>query len=153
MKEIILFNNKGIALVDDADFDFVNQYKWHLHPLGYAITNVGVSKVLMHRLILGLTDPRIETDHINHVKLDNRRENIRACSHAENRRNCAPKNRCGYLGVSILRCKKRILYTARIRDGHETLYLGSYTTIEDAARSYDSAAKQKYGKFANLNFK
>lgn len=43
--------------------------------------------IYMHRLILGLTDPKIVVDHRNHDGLDNRRENIKPCTQAENLQN------------------------------------------------------------------
>ncbi len=36
--------------------------------------------------------------------------------------------------------------------GTNVRYLGQFTTEEDAARAYDTAARERYGEFARLNF-
>ena len=54
------------AIVDDYDYIMLMQYKWHLTKKCYARTNVKQKKgkykgILMHRLILGLTNPKKQT--------------------------------------------------------------------------------------------
>lgn len=44
-------------------------------------------RLLLHRFILGITDPKIEVDHFNHQGLDCRRKNLRECTHAQNCQN------------------------------------------------------------------
>jgi len=101
MTEVEL-KNGGVALVDDEDFEKVSVFTWRRRPerhtTGYAFTvrrdlNTPEVKrgklryILMHRFILGLKDPKVVVDHKNHNGLDNRRENIRPCTHAENMAN------------------------------------------------------------------
>lgn len=87
MREIVLSKGK-VALIDDADFDRVNQFKWTASHEGratkwYAIRRVKINgrsfKIRMHRFILnmgtGFDDPRI-VDHINDDGLDNRKDNL-----------------------------------------------------------------------------
>jgi len=67
MKKIPLTQGQ-FALVDDADFDWLNQWKWtaQKRPTGlwHAARREGRKRyVYMHRQILGLTEPRIRTDH------------------------------------------------------------------------------------------
>jgi hypothetical protein len=101
MKEIQLYRRKGsgrwgnyipidkVALVDDEDYERVLGVTehWILHSEGYAYTNVGRRGLLMHRFILGLTDSKVHTDHADHNRLNNQKDNIRACSQAENNSN------------------------------------------------------------------
>ena len=84
------------ATIDDCDFDLVRPYRWVAQcrvnrTYAYAITRFvidGVKKhILMHRLLLGLTDRSVLVDHIDGDGLNNKRSNIRPCSHAENMRN------------------------------------------------------------------
>lgn len=91
----------GFALVDACDYERVASRRWHRHSAGYAHTAIrekrgekGRHLQLMHRFVLGLEKSRrgapIVVDHINHDRLDNRRSNLRLCSHAENLRNRNP---------------------------------------------------------------
>lgn len=86
----IIYTNKGEAIkVSDADFDWLNQYSWHLND-GYATTTVGRRpnrrNLYMHRLIMG--EPQgMQIDHINRIRQDNRRSNIRICTQADNAKN------------------------------------------------------------------
>ena len=117
--------------------------------------------VLMHRLILGILDnPKIETDHKNHNRLDNRRSNIRRCTRSENRKNSTAYGSSKYLGVNIansvsyyydkIYCYKQI--RAKIKINGKDKHLGVFTTEAEAARAYDVQAKLHHGEFANCNF-
>lgn len=82
------------VLVDASDQEFVRSHKWHLGKNGYVARNTpmvnGVRgpKVYLHRELLGLTPgDGIDVDHINHAGLDNRRSNLRACTHLQNMQN------------------------------------------------------------------
>lgn len=76
------------ALVADDDRDLVEPHRWHLTSHGYARATIDGRKTYMHRLILGLEPgSRLRGDHINGDGLDNRRENLRAVTHAENLQN------------------------------------------------------------------
>lgn len=100
------------TVIDDADWDLVKGYRWTAHRAGsdnyfYAIHHWeqdGVRKhVLLHRLILGLTDRKILVDHKDGDGLNNRRDNLRICTHAENMRNSKLRchSRSGIKGVSL----------------------------------------------------
>ncbi len=94
MKKIKL--TQGLfALVDDEDYERLNQFQWHA-SLGsrgtkmYAIRCIRVDgkkiNIRMHREILGLPrefDGRVG-DHLNSDGLDNRRENLEIVTQEEN---------------------------------------------------------------------
>ena len=93
MKEIKLTQNK-IALVDDEDYELASSKKWYAakdHNTYYALSkeSIGNGKVKTLRLHRFLLDAKIgqEIDHENGNGLDNRRENLRFCTHAENIKN------------------------------------------------------------------
>lgn len=160
MKEIKLTQGKT-ALVDDEDYNIANQYRWYADKHGntyYArrdIVENGVkTRIYMHSFILG-TPKGKETDHINHNGIDNRKVNMRICTHAENARNTKPfGNDSRYLGVSYKKDGYRKKpWRATIKIGGEQKSLGVHETEEDAARAYDIKAKELFGEFANLNFK
>ena len=103
MREIPLCDGAA-ALVDDEDFDWLNQWKWHLGAGGYASRREwnAVEKrtrgVLMHRLILNAPPPiGYVVDHINRNRLDNRRANLRLSTFQENARNRVPNFSMGTL--------------------------------------------------------
>ena len=91
-------------------------------------------------------------DHINHNGLDNRRENLRICTNAENNRHRRkPKNNTsGYKGVCWDKSKKK--WRARIEKDNKNIHIGYYNILEEAARAYDAKAKELFGKYAQLNF-
>lgn len=141
---------KFFAIVDNADFEWVNSYRWSYHAQGYATGRVKKEHILMHRFIVK-TPTNLETDHINGNKLDNRRSNLRTATHAENNmyKKKQKNNTSGYKGVSWHKTLK--YWTGYIRHNQKRILLGYFKTKEDAARSYNKAAKELFGKFALLN--
>lgn len=92
--QVPVTNRTGIiayALIDIADLAKVWGPAWNLKPEGYVYrTESGTKrKIYLHRQILGLEglDYNTETDHINHNRLDNRRQNLRVVSRSENQKN------------------------------------------------------------------
>lgn len=154
MRRIPLVGKHGeglFALVDDEDFKYLNQWRWHLSRWGYAATYIGnYHKIMMHQLIL---PPKrsYETDHKNRVRLDNQRSNLRYATRSQNVSNeLRPNGKSGYRGVSQRVGRRR--WDAFIRLEKKTIYLGSYVDAEDAAYVYDQAALQLFGEFAVTNF-
>lgn len=154
MKEIILANNKGIALVDNEDYEWLNQYKWSLDAYGYAITNVRINKQRkskkMHRLIMN--EPiGFEIDHTDQNGLNNQKDNLRISTHSQNNMNRLKRNGCSskYKGVHF---KKSIdKWAANIGFNKKQIYLGYFNNEIDAANAYNKKAKELHGKYANLN--
>ena len=152
MKEIALTQGK-FTIVDDEDFEWLNQWKWHFNK-GYALRNVWINKkcitILMHSLI-AKTPAGMDTDHIDLNKLNNTKKNLRFCSHAENNKNKAKhkNNKSGYKGVYWRKSSKRWLASI-LADGKK-IFLGSYEKIEDAANAYNKAAEKYHGEFSCLN--
>lgn len=89
MQTIQLSQGK-VSLVGDSDFEWFNQWKWTAMKRGntwYAVRGGFLGpKILMHREIMNAPKD-MQVDHINGDGLDNRRENLRVCTNAENGRN------------------------------------------------------------------
>jgi hypothetical protein len=152
MKEILLTQGK-IAIVDDEDFEWLSQWEWYCGN-GYAVRHDPKNhdkRLWMHREILKTKD-EMSGDHINHNKLDNRRINLRNCTHSENMRNQIKRinNSSGYKGVHFSKSTNK--WMARITIKYFRKYLGLFSTPEAAARAYDSESSRLHGKYANPNF-
>jgi hypothetical protein len=152
MKQIQLSDNRGVALVDDEDYERVSAHRWALEHLGYAQTYINRKAVFMHRFVMGAGKGEI-VDHANRNKLDNRRENLRFCTKAQNNINSpvGPRSTTGFKGVYVTDRKARP-YRAHIVVNNKQLYLGEYPDLISAARAYDEAAKKYFGEFAWTNF-
>lgn len=154
MKKIKLTQGK-FALVDDADYEWLVQFKWcivKVRRIYYAIRAVQGKTVYMHRFMLEAPKD-MDIDHINHNGLDNRRANLRICTHIQNLQN--KRSSCNgtskYKGVSW--CKRDKKWTAQIEHGGQSAYLGRFANELEAANAYDKAAKELHGEFAYLNTK
>ena len=94
--------------------------------------------------------PKEEIDHKDTDKNNNKWVNLREATHAENNQNSDVRrdNPLGFKGVK----RQRNRFTARIVAGKNRYYLGSFLTVEEAAKAYDEAALRLHGEFARTNF-
>lgn len=90
--------------------------------------------------------PKDQVDHRDQDKLNNRINNLREATNAENSRNRRHK-RGGFKGVSFHKGR----YIARIMKDGECINLGSFDTPEPASDAYKAAAIKYHGEFACLN--
>lgn len=149
MKLIPLTQGKS-TVVDDDDYELLSLRKWHYLKIGYAARRTEEQYIYMHREIMS-APTGMEVDHINGDGLDNRRSNLRVCTHAENMRNrkLAKDNTSGYIGVTWN--KERSKWQSQIGVSGKNINIGCFPAIEDAARAYNEAAKKYFGEFARLN--
>ena len=153
-KEIQL--TKGIVtIVDDADFEYLNQFKWYLLKSNsnyYAIrTKRPENKLIqLHRIVIQAKQGEI-VDHINGNKLDNRKCNLRICTKSQNcqNRKISKLNKSGFNGVSWnIRNKK---WVAQIACNNQKIHIGFFNEPIEAAKAFNAAALKYHGEFANLN--
>jgi hypothetical protein len=149
MKEINITKGK-MVLVDDEDYDYLNQWKWFFNG-DYAARNININNgkrkrktYFMHHAIL---QPPIgmDIDHINRNKLDNRRNNLRICTRSQNRINSKIRtdNKSGKSGVNWRTREHK--WQARICKNGIRYYLGLHDRLEDAINAYDNKFKELYG--------
>jgi hypothetical protein len=96
--------------------------------------------------------PSEVTDHINRDRLDNRRENLRLATVACNTANRAQARRKRVPYKGVFPTEKAGLWKAGISINHAFVYLGRFSSPEEAAFVYDQVALQLYGGFAYTNF-
>lgn len=163
MREVKLGASGLVALVDDEDFDLVNEYKWYLkkpnrpHYTFYTYRRWGVygdwvgrryKSQRMHNLIM----QELWIDHIDGDGLNNQKSNLRKCTNSENLANV--RNTIGsssrYKGVYLRKDTQK--WDAHICKDRKKYALGSYTLEVEAALAYDRAAQELFGEFARLNF-
>lgn len=158
MKEINLTQGK-VALVDDEDFEWLNQWKWHYTKRGYATRTTwdGVKshKVKMHREIMKLGDfskDSFEVDHKDRDRLNNCKSNLRVCTRGQNEINKPKKIGASskYRGVCF--SKRDGLWIASLCiNKNKRAYRQTFQTEMEAALAYNEQALIHHGQFANLN--
>jgi hypothetical protein len=160
MKEIPLTQGK-VALVDDADYEYLMQWKWYFckkkDGTGYARRKV-YSRISaktyrwksywMHREIMK-TPEGMDTDHRDGNKLNNQKYNLRICTNSQNQSNKRTQrnNTSTFKGV----WKSGNKWTASINVRKKRIHLGSYIDKSEAAKAYNAAALEHHGEFARLN--
>jgi hypothetical protein len=150
----IIYTSKAEEIViDDEDYDYLNQFSWRINRDGYAITcKVGEkADVYMHRLLLGATNFSTKVDHINKNRADNRKENLRICTNVQNsynaRKTSSPTT-SKYKGVSF--DKSRSKWVAYIRADRKSRFLGRFNTEKEAYDARVIASLHLHGDFASL---
>lgn len=143
-----------VAIADDEDADLLLPHKWTTLRVTdrhvYAFRKVAKRAVLMHRVITGAVKGQV-VDHINGNTLDNRRNNLRLCTHAQNMTNRAGTRGSKSKFKGVTQSKRRwVACIGGSRNSRQ--YLGIFATEEEAAAAYDIAAVLRYGEFACLNF-
>lgn len=160
MKRIPLTKGKFV-LVDDDDYEFLSRWKWYSFVKKHTVYAVrgeyhgydeGVGyyvqkRIMMHRQIME-AEQGFFVDHINGDGLDNRRENLRLCTHSQNLQNQRKQKDRKYKGVYE---RDNGRFSAAIRHGGKLVHIGTFDTETAAACAYNKAAIEYFGEFANLN--
>jgi AP2 domain len=154
-----------VALVDDADYERVSQFEWHaqvrrrnsvVHTV-YAKRTLWVNGTaptqLLHRFIMGVTDPGIKVDHEDHDGLNCQRYNLRVATISQNTHNqrLSRRNTTGFKGVHRVKYPTNRPWAATINFQNKRKHLGYHSTPELAAQAYDEAALELHGEFALTN--
>jgi len=153
--KLIELTQGQVAIVDDIDYDYVNQFNWFCqskYALRIPYSNSGKRvHIFLHHVIAGYTDlhrkNKLVVDHIDGNTFNNQRANLRIVTHRVNSQN---KNihRQGRLLGAVFETKfdkkynRRYEYwSARIQIKGKSKRLGLFKTEQEAHEAYISAAK------------
>lgn len=151
--------NKGkAALVDDSDYQRLIKIRWWVRKGGNTFYAVSKTKnengkwvmVFMHRIIMGVSNPKEVIDHKDWNGLNNQRSNLRVCTHAENLANRNPAcksrgmNRLALLaaGVRLKRPNNAKPWSARVLVKGKYKPVGDFETQLEASIAYHQAVKE-----------
>ena len=156
MSHQIPLTGDTVALVDVADYAHLKDFNWFVSKDGYAVGFIpdGAGKFklqYMHRLILHPAQGEL-VDHINGNTLDNRRTNLRIATPQQNMqsRKVCSRSETGLKGVGWHKARRK--YHARIQLQGMRYHLGFFLDAENAALTYDAAARLLFGEFARCNY-
>lgn len=139
----------AVALVDAEVYDWLMQWKWCIGAGGYAVRGERRDgkqvQIKMHRELLGL--PRVydgvyEGDHMNGDRLDNRRENLRVLTLAQNRQNRRPQR--SSTGVRNVIYSPTQGYVVKLEHAGVRYYFGAFKTLEEAEPVAVAARRQVF---------
>lgn len=155
--KLVTLTQGQFAMVDDADFDRVNQFKWYArksYNTFYATRNISLgagrqSPRQLHQFIL----PGVkQIDHKDGNGLNNQKYNLRPATSIQNKRNCRKYRGDFSSKFKGVRKREYNRWQARISIVGRLLNIGSFDSEEQAAKAYDTAAIKHFGEFAKLNF-
>lgn len=145
----------GHTLISETDLEAVSEYKWCVNKkeAGKKTSYVRMpdDSRKLHQFLLGPAPEGHVIDHINGDGLDNRRENLRFCTHGENHANEGKRvgGTSAFKGVGFDASREK--WHAKITIAGETKNLGRFDTEVAAAWAYDKAAIAAFGPYARTN--
>lgn len=140
------------VFVDDDLWHELTQYSWNIIN-DYISTEINKKRVSMHEYVMNkynlIPGENEIIDHINKIKHDNRKINLRINSRSGNSHNKkkAPGAASKYYGVS----RNGKNWGVRIIFKGITYHCGTFKKELEAAKAYNNKAIELYGEFANLN--
>lgn len=127
------------ARISPEDHERLSKFRWSFAGRGYVRT--GSQSNYLHRMVLNTVE---QVDHINGDKLDNRRENLRPASNAQNHQAFGKiRAQSGYRGVSPSGSRWR----ARVNAFGVEYAQAGFETAQAAAAWRDAKAVEVHGEF------
>lgn len=151
MSQIPLFGKYGagkFAYVDKADYELLNQYKWHVDRGGYVCRGKYVdgkcTTIFMHRAVMGFPEGKV-IDHKDRNKLNNTRENLRIVTNDVNLLNAKLRDDNKYGMKNVYYDKRRDKYAIKMRWRGKQYSGGYHKTLPEAAAALDDLKLKIYG--------
>lgn len=147
------YNSKIKFYFDLEDYDKIKDYCWYYSKRGYIESRINGKLIKIHRLIMGVSDPKIKVDHKFHDKngaprtYDNRKMNLRLCAQQQNACNSKiySNNSSGVTGVKF--DKRRGMWSANISYCGQDYYLGSFKDKNDAINARKKKEAELFREF------
>lgn len=135
------------AIVDVDDFERFGSFFYHLVKGAAMRHTPDGGRVFLHREIMNAPDGTV-VDHINGIRLDNRKANLRICSNAQNslNRKLSKANKSGYTGVYWI--AKTKMWLVNIKFEGEAKYLGTFRSKKAAIERRRTAELKYFGEYA-----
>lgn len=158
--EIILEYKNGTKVpvkVDNEDVSDLLLFRWsrlNTKENAYAYTTIVVEgkqkSILMHKFILNYFGD-LDVDHKNGDKFDNRKSNLRICTHQNNgtNRKLSKNNKSKYKGVSWY--KRDSTWEVKIMVNYKDIFLGRYKNLEEAIKVRIEAEEKYFGEFRRID--
>jgi len=154
-KEIKLTQGK-VALVDDEDFEYLNQWKWYAQKTRhhwYAARRG--SRIIAPRPIYYMHKEIIKdadlVDHKDGNGLNNTRKNLRAATRKQNVHNSRCRGSIGYKGVVKVPKLVTNPYRSGIMFDGKFVSFGFFPTEKQAAQAWNDNVGKYHGEFAVYN--
>lgn len=147
-------NNNDEFWFDKEDYDLIKNYCWAYTNNGYLSAEIPNSnkRILLHRLVMGVVDPKNDVDHKKHPdgnqhKIDNRKENLRIVTRSNNMMNSAVRrnNKSGTSGVYFDYKNKK--WVAQIMINKKSVFLGRFFSKDDAVEARRQAEIKYFGEY------
>ena len=150
VKVIKAFNGESL-LLDDEDYDRLNQFKWSITADGYATNRIYGETTYLHHSVLGNPPKNNVVHHKDGDKLNNQKSNLEFVTRSIHKLNHPRKpGKSGYYGVYA--ASDGSGWQAKMKFNGIRYYLGTFNTKEAAAKAHDKKAIELHGTYANLNF-
>ena len=141
-------SNGGLFCFDKEDYEKIRNYRWYTTTAGYIRAHIDeCHSIFMHSLIYGNKE-KIDIDHVNTIKCDNRKKNLREATRGENVINRKPirTNISGVTGVHWNSNAKK--WQASIMKDGVSHYLGIYDDYYDAVKARKMAEIYYFGEYS-----
>jgi hypothetical protein len=128
------YTSKGEEFYFDLeDYNKIKDYCWIYTKSGYVVTRNNKETIYFHKYVMN-TSNELEVDHINRIKSDNRKLNLRPCTIKLNSQNksLGTNNKSGIIGVYFCNTKNR--WVAKIKLNRKTVKSKYFKNKDDAIK-------------------
>lgn len=147
------------AKVDDEDYDFLMQWKWHVRKnknVYYAARDSkrdecgNHPKIHLHRVIMN-TPANMMVDHKDFNGLNCQKNNMRNCTRSQNAMHSRYHRSISSKYFGVCYDKDRNKWMANLMFNKKAIHIGRFNTEIEAAKARDLMAIKYFGEYANLN--
>lgn len=147
----ILRIGSSVFCFDLEDLPVIQSRRWYVGKNGYLTSSyyyMGKRRIVRFHRIVAHARPGQRVDHKNRNRTDNRKQNLRCCSLAENNRNRGlySTNTSGVAGVSFDKQRKR--WVASITYNGKKKFIGRFYNKEDAITARLNTEIHLFGEFS-----